>query len=121
MTVITPKTLGIGTCPTCGATAPVKVNRKGRLYLVCPPEADGGCNSQFFGRSARSDKELARRIARWYDPADRKTYLGDAAPAPAPEPPPKAAPKAPADPDPEPTPEPQPAEKPLSFWDRPLF
>lgn len=76
------RVLGYGPCPTCGASAPYKVNKKGHLYVYCPTEADGGCHSGSQSRAHKGDVEKAKRITKWNNPEDRKKYLGEAEAAP---------------------------------------
>lgn len=110
------KTLGVAPCSTCGFDAcEVKVSksRKSYLYAHCPPEADGGCNTQRFCRSAKASQALARSITKWRHPEDKAKFLGS---DPEPQPEPKPEPK----PDPSPAPKPEP-ETDLPWWDKPIL
>ncbi len=71
------RVIGQGPCPNCGHPAAYKVNKKGHLYVYCSVEGDGGCHSGTQSRSAKGDRELAKRIAKWTSAEDRKRLLGD--------------------------------------------
>jgi hypothetical protein len=68
------KTVGQGSCPVCGASAPVKVNKKGHLYLYCPTPADGGCGQGMQSRSDKADGLIAARVTAWRDAEARKRF-----------------------------------------------
>lgn len=71
--------VGVAPCPYCGHVSEVRQSEKnGFLYQVCPPEADGGCKTQFFPRSKTASEKLAARITKWKSAADKKKWLGDA-------------------------------------------
>ncbi|HEX6960200.1 MAG TPA: hypothetical protein VF194_19625 [Ferrovibrio sp.] len=73
------KIIGHAKCPICkSGPHPVKVSDSGYLYMVCPPPADGGCQSQIFPRSAHSNRLLAQSITKWSIPKEeRSEWLGD--------------------------------------------
>jgi hypothetical protein len=71
------RVLGTGPCPNCGNGAAYKVNKKGHLYVYCVVEADGGCLSGTTSRSAKGDRELAKRITKWANKEDRARLLGE--------------------------------------------
>lgn len=73
------KTIGQAPCPICrSGPHPVKVSDTNNLYMVCPPPADGGCQSQIFARSAASNRALAQSITKWQIPKEeRAEWLGD--------------------------------------------
>lgn len=76
------KVIGHGPCPNCGAPAAYKLNKKGRVYVYCVVEADGGCHSGTQSRSLKGDQKLAARIAKWSCTDTRNRLLGDGAPPP---------------------------------------
>lgn len=107
-----PKSVTVGEmpCPNCGdVTVLVKATKSGFLSYTCLAEADGGCQHQFFSRSAKSDRLVAGRIKKWRKPEYRAAYRGEAAPV---------------TPDPDPVPAPDDAPEPddrESRHDRELF
>lgn len=89
-------------CEGCGTKVPLTITKKGLLTYNCTA-AD--CGRQVFSRSSATDRRLAARAEAWTDNQVR-AELGAG---------PKAEP-----PKPVPAP-PKPAEKPASFWDRPII
>jgi hypothetical protein len=99
------KRRGVMPCDNCGEQVDVRVAGQGLLYYICDNKK-GGCGYQSFARTKDADIILAKRIAKWDDPAQRRAYLGeDALPAKA------RAPKPEPDPVEDP-PEPDAAEDP---------
>jgi len=95
------RVIGHGPCPNCGHPAAYKANKKEHVYVYCVTEGDGGCHSGTQSRSAKGDRELARRVTKWSSKADQRKFLGEEAPE-------------------------KPAAKPAetggkSFWDREIF
>ena len=67
--------VGVMPCPNCEHEVEVRVSKKGFLYYSCPKPVDGGCGHQVFNRDRRADGFLAKKITRWRNKEDRKTFL----------------------------------------------
>lgn len=70
------RVFGAITCPYCGCTHAVAKEMRSGVVVTCPNEADGGCNSQYFGRSRTARGVAARKVSKWNDPDLRKEILG---------------------------------------------
>jgi hypothetical protein len=77
--------VGYGACPCCAkASLPVKANKKGHLYVYCPPPADGGCACATQARSDRADAMIAQKfVSKWVNADYRRVYLAASGPVPA--------------------------------------
>lgn len=109
-------TLGYGRCGNCRCAKTVfRSTKKGHICEICPPIAEGGCNSQSFRRSREADVAAAARVTKWAKPEYRKHFLAtepEDEPEPEPEDEPEQEPEDEPDPEYEDEPEPTPAPKP---------
>lgn len=107
------RVMGAVTCPYCGCQNAIAKEMRSGAYVTCPPEHDGGCNSQWMGRSRSAKHHAAKKVSKWHDPQLKAEILAVVEPAAKPSSrKPKAAPQTVETPSPQPEPQPNPQPQP---------